>query len=172
MKGQSTGPVHCLERAHQAEESSSHCQPHPCLILPWINVKYLASSILSLTLRRLSSDWLKTYGHPLYLAETFDDNARFKGTCYQAGNWHYVGQTKGSAKKGNEYRYHGQRKLHTLIPCIVISGGSLKVTRDEAIAIVELSRDDAVDIILDVAEKAEEYDQLCGKVSSRLTLLC
>jgi hypothetical protein len=31
----------------------------------------------------------------------------FKGTCYQAANWSNVGQTKGHAKKGNDYLYHG-----------------------------------------------------------------
>jgi len=86
------------------------------LILPWIKVKYLASKVLSLSLKRLGSDWQKTYGHPVYLAETFVDNARFKGTCYQAANWHYVGQTKGSAKRGNAYRYHGQPKAIYLYP--------------------------------------------------------
>lgn len=86
------------------------------LILPWIRVKHLASKILSLNLKRLKSDWQKAYGHPVYLAETFVDNARFKGTSYQAANWHYVGQTKGSAKKGNAYRYHGQPKAIYLYP--------------------------------------------------------
>jgi len=75
-----------------------------------------SSKALSLSLRRLSSDWQKCYGHPVYLAETFVDNARFRGTCYQAANWHYVGQTKGSAKKGNTYHYHGQPKAIYLYP--------------------------------------------------------
>ena len=86
------------------------------LILPWVRVKGLASKALSLSLRRLSSDWQHRYGHPVYLAETFVDNARFKGTCYQAANWHYVGQTKGSAKRGNAYHYHGQPKAIYLYP--------------------------------------------------------
>jgi len=86
------------------------------LILPWVRVKGLASKALSLSLRRLTSDWQQRYGHPVYLAETFVDNARFKGTCYQAANWHYVGQTKGSAKRGNAYHYHGQPKAIYLYP--------------------------------------------------------
>lgn len=86
------------------------------LILPWIKIKYLGSKILSLSLRRLSNDWQKTYGHPLYLAESFVDHSRFKGTCYQAANWNYVGQTKGSAKKGNDYHYHGRPKAIYLYP--------------------------------------------------------
>jgi len=86
------------------------------LILPWIRVKYLASKALSLSLRRLRDDWEKTYGHPLYLAETFVDIARFHGTCYRAANWIEVGTTKGSAKRGNRYRYHGRPKAIYLYP--------------------------------------------------------
>lgn len=86
------------------------------LILPWVKVKYLASKVLSLSLRRLTADWERTYGHPIYLAETFIDIARFKGTCYRAANWLEVGQTKGSAKKGNKYRYHGKPKAIYLYP--------------------------------------------------------
>lgn len=86
------------------------------LILPWVRIKYLASKVLSLSLRRLRADWETTYGHPVYLAETFVDMARFNGTCYKAANWIKVGQTKGSAKKGNHYHYHGQPKEIYLYP--------------------------------------------------------
>ena len=86
------------------------------LILPWITVKYLASKALSLSIGRLRADWEKTYGHPVYLAETFVDIARFHGTCYRAANWIEVGQTRGSAKRGNSYRYHGRPKAIYLYP--------------------------------------------------------
>jgi len=39
------------------------------------------------------------------------------------------------------------------------------MTRDEAIAVLELPRHKAIDTILTLAEKAEKYDQLCGQVS-------
>ena len=104
-------------------DGSARCQ-HLCrvannvrfLILPWIRIPHLASTVLALNLRRLSRDWQAIYGHPLYLAETFVDQSRFPGTCYQASNWIYVGQTKGSAKKGNGYHYHGQPKAIYLYP--------------------------------------------------------
>lgn len=86
------------------------------LIPDWIKVKHLASRVLALNLRRLSADWQKTYGHPVYLAETFVDLSRFKGVCYRAANWIFVGQTSGSAKKGNAYLYHGQPKAICLYP--------------------------------------------------------
>ena len=86
------------------------------LILPWVKVKYLASTALALSIRRLRADWEKTYGHPIYLAETFVDISRFEGTCYRAANWLCVGKTQGSAKKGNAYCYHGQPKAIYLYP--------------------------------------------------------
>jgi hypothetical protein len=85
------------------------------LILPWVRVKNLASHLLSLNIRRISIDWKQIYGYPIYLLETFVDRAKFKGTCYQASNWIYVGQTKGYAKRINFY-YHGQLKDIYLYP--------------------------------------------------------
>lgn len=86
------------------------------LVLPWIRVKYLASKVLALTLKRLSNDWKSTYHHSIHLAETFVDVSRFAGTCYKAANWQYVGLTRGSAKKGNAYQFHGQSKAVYLYP--------------------------------------------------------
>lgn len=39
------------------------------------------------------------------------------------------------------------------------------MTRDEALAILDLEREEAVAIILALAEKAEKYDRLCNKLS-------
>ena len=39
------------------------------------------------------------------------------------------------------------------------------MTRDEAIAILEMDREDAIQAILILAEKAENYDRLCDKPS-------
>jgi len=86
------------------------------LILPWIQVEHLASKILSMSLKRLSGTWQEVYGHPVYLAETFVDTSRYQGICYRASNWQHVGQTKGSAKKGNSFSYHGQSKAIYLYP--------------------------------------------------------
>jgi len=86
------------------------------LIMPWIGIKSLASKVLALSLKRLNEDWLAAYGHPLYLAETFVDSSRFSGTCYKAANWQPVGHTKGSAKKGNIYQYHGCTKAIFIYP--------------------------------------------------------
>jgi len=68
------------------------------LILPWVKVSHLASHILGKICRRLSHDWQQKYHHPVYLAETFVEKNRFKGTCYKASNWIHVGVTKGRGK--------------------------------------------------------------------------
>jgi len=39
------------------------------------------------------------------------------------------------------------------------------MTRDEAIAILEMVREDTIQIILTLAEKAQKYDHLCDKTS-------
>ena len=68
------------------------------LILPWINVRYLASHVLSKMVKRISKDWQDIYNHPLYFLETFVDTERFEGTCYKAANWIYLGKTTGRGK--------------------------------------------------------------------------
>jgi hypothetical protein len=68
------------------------------LILPWVRQKNLASRILSLISRRLPQDWLAAYAYSPVLLETFVEKPRFKGTCYKAANWRYVGDTQGRGK--------------------------------------------------------------------------
>ena len=68
------------------------------LILPWVRVPHLASHILGLISRRISSDWQEKYGHPVYLLETFVEKDRFKGTCYKAANWVYTGEPTGRSR--------------------------------------------------------------------------
>jgi hypothetical protein len=68
------------------------------LILPWVRAANLASHILTGVAKRISADWMKKYGHPVYLLETFVARERFEGTCYRAANWVYVGHTKGRTR--------------------------------------------------------------------------
>jgi len=68
------------------------------LIVPWVQVKYLASHILGEMARRISSDWERCYGHPIYFLETFVDPERHRGTCYRAANWVVMGRTTGRGK--------------------------------------------------------------------------
>ncbi len=73
-------------------------------------VPNLASRVLALSVRRLAADWQAVHGHPVVLAETFVDGARFPGTCYRAAGWVEVGQTEGYGKNNMEYTEHGQPK--------------------------------------------------------------
>ncbi|MGB2809161.1 MAG: Druantia anti-phage system protein DruA [Sedimentisphaerales bacterium] len=72
------------------------------LILPWVKVPHLASHILSRISRRVCSDWMAKYGHPIYLLETFVDRSRFRGTCYKAANWTLIGQTQGRSRNDRD----------------------------------------------------------------------
>ena len=74
------------------------------LILPWIGVLHLASHILGQVTNSLSHDWEQRYGHPIYFAETFIDPARFRGTCYRAANWRFLGMTTGRGKASTSKR--------------------------------------------------------------------
>ncbi len=86
------------------------------LVLPWVQQPNLASRILGANLRRLSADWQEVYGHRVLLAETFVDTSRFAGTCYRASNWRYLGQTRGFAKHGSHYSFHGRSKAVFVYP--------------------------------------------------------
>lgn len=68
------------------------------LILPWVQVPHLASHLLGQMAKRLSADWQRVYGHPIYYLETFVDPGRFPGTCYRAANWVRLGLTTGRGK--------------------------------------------------------------------------
>jgi len=76
------------------------------LLLPWVRSKNLASRILSLAAKRLPDHWQQKYAYRPLLMETFVEQDRFLGTCYQAANWIKLGYTKGRGKLDvkNEYK--------------------------------------------------------------------
>jgi hypothetical protein len=74
------------------------------LIVPWVQVRHLASHILGQMARRLSGDWEALYGHPIYYLETFVDRERFAGSCYRAANWQCLGQTTGRGIKDKVHK--------------------------------------------------------------------
>src|SRR5260370_23413890 len=84
--------------------------------LPIWNRRNVASRVLALNLRRLSQDWEICHGHPVLLAETFVDSARFRGTCYRAAGWQTVGETRGFGKRNDRYWYHVQKKTVLVRP--------------------------------------------------------
>jgi len=78
------------------------------LVLPWVRVQGLASKILALSARQMPHDWETRYGRRPLLLETLVDTARFRGTCYRAANWIYIGQTAGRARMDREHNAHGR----------------------------------------------------------------
>jgi predicted transposase YbfD/YdcC len=79
------------------------------LILGPKGIQNLASRLLSMNLKRLSGDWERYYGHPIFLVETFVQ-APYRGTCYLASNWQALGQTRGYGRHAGRYYYHGNKK--------------------------------------------------------------
>jgi hypothetical protein len=80
------------------------------LILPWVAVPHLASHLLGRMVRMLPEEWERVYSHPVYLAETFVDRTRWRGTCYRAANWVCVGETTGRGKDDQTHRANRSRK--------------------------------------------------------------
>jgi Druantia protein DruA len=78
------------------------------LILPWVSIRGLASKILSLVTRRLPGDWERLYGYRPLLLETLVDPSRFRGTCYRAANWIYLGKTQGRGRMDRNHEAHGR----------------------------------------------------------------
>lgn len=76
------------------------------LLLPWVQVKHLASHLLGKIVRRISDDWIENYKHPIHLLETFVEQGRFSGTSYKAANWIYVGKTKGRTRNDRHTSIH------------------------------------------------------------------
>jgi len=75
------------------------------LILPWVRVRYLASTILSLCARQLPLDWERLYGYRPLLFETLVDE-QFLGTSYRAANWIYLGATRGRGRMDQHHEAH------------------------------------------------------------------
>lgn len=74
------------------------------LVLPWVRVPHLASSLLAQATRRLSQDWQARYGHPIWLVESFVDAERFRATTYKAAGWLHLGQTTGRTRQDQHHR--------------------------------------------------------------------
>lgn len=77
------------------------------LLVPWVQVKNLASKILSLAVRRLLLDWPERYGVEPLLVETLVDPNRYRGICYRAANWIKLGSTAGRGRMDGGHQRHG-----------------------------------------------------------------
>jgi hypothetical protein len=78
------------------------------LVLPWVSVKGLASTILARAANQLRQDWRQRYGYVPLLLETLVDTSRFKGTCYRAANWKDLGETTGRGRMDRHHEAYGK----------------------------------------------------------------
>jgi hypothetical protein len=85
-------PAQRMARLHLILDQSTF------LILPWVKVRFLASSLLAQAARRLPADFQARYRYRPVLLETFVDSHRFSGTCYRAAGWICLGETSGLGK--------------------------------------------------------------------------
>jgi hypothetical protein len=76
------------------------------LIFDWVKVRYLASHVLGRAARQIRDDWEQRWGYRPVLLESFVDPQYFKGTCYHASNFEYLGMTSGQGlvRKGKSYQ--------------------------------------------------------------------
>lgn len=74
------------------------------LIMPWVRVPHLASHLLGRMARALPQEWERVYQHPVHFVETFVHPERFRGTCYRAANWVFLGHTTGRGKDDLTHR--------------------------------------------------------------------
>lgn len=85
------------------------------LLAPWIQVKNLASTTLSVALRRLPGDWHRRYGVEPVLVETLVDPIRYRGDCYRASNWLELGETAGRGRDDRAHARHGARPKRVFV---------------------------------------------------------
>ena len=86
----------CQERPERLWRVVNHTR---LLILPWVRVAHLASHRLGRVARQIDADWRRSYGPGVDWLETFVDRERFRGRCYRAANWEWVGQTQGRSRQ-------------------------------------------------------------------------
>ena len=101
---------HQFDRTHLLTNNSRF------VILPTYHYPNAASRILSLCQKRLPTDWMAHFKHPLLLLETFVDPTQFQGTIYKAANWHELGLTQGFSRTREAYQANGSPKLVFVYP--------------------------------------------------------
>jgi hypothetical protein len=69
------------------------------LIRNQVHCQNLASRVLAMSIKKMTTDFEKRYGYRPWLLESFVDISRFSGTCYRAANWLRIGQTQGRGRQ-------------------------------------------------------------------------
>ena len=112
------------------------------LILPWVRVKNLASTVLARFARQLRADWLDQYGVEPFLLETLVDGERFEGTCYRAAGWTALGDTTGRGRMDREHRKEGlSPKKVFVMPLVKRASARLREATENGIVSGPTNRD-------------------------------
>jgi hypothetical protein len=69
------------------------------LVRSCVVCKNLASRVLGMAVKQFPDDFEKRYGHRPLLLESFVDTSHYRGTCYKAANWQWIGATKGRGRQ-------------------------------------------------------------------------
>jgi hypothetical protein len=95
------------------------------LILPWIEVRHLASHMLAHLCRVLPEDWESRFGLRPWLIETLVDRSQYEGTCYRAAGWSRLGLTRGRGRMDRHHARHGQAPKWVFVRELVRHGAEL-----------------------------------------------
>lgn len=102
------------------------------LILPWVRVRNLASHVLGRAMRQFPPDWEAAYGVRPLLVETLVDRHRFRGICYRAANWEYLGVTQGRGRMDRQHQRHGAEPKDLFVyPLIPQAREALRLPQEE-----------------------------------------
>jgi len=88
------------------------------LIFPWVHIQGLASKSLSMAAQQIADDWEAAHGYRPVLLETFVDGRRYRGTCYRAANWQYLGETSGRTWTDSSHRNNLTPKAVYVYPLV------------------------------------------------------
>jgi len=134
------------------------------LIFPWINIPNLASKSLSLIPQCLGPDWQRNFGYTPVLMESFVDQSKFRGTCYQAANWQFLGQTSGRAGARSNERGHVTKKDIYVYP---LESKFREILKGEPVRKAELASGMRTGQPLSVADAA--FAELWAKIVQAVT---
>jgi hypothetical protein len=150
------------------------------LILPGERVANLASRVLSLNLKRLSRDWESTYGHPVFLAETFVDPRRFSGTSYRAAGWFEVGTTRGYGRRSGRYEAHGEPKTVWVRPLVrqaaqrlcTLQGGPMTKSQARPMRLSRAKADELLRILMSLPDSRHRRGRRHDQASILAVAIC
>ncbi len=146
------------------------------LLFPWVKVPNLASKALSMLTRQIQDDWQAVHATRPVLIETFVDDSRYSGACYQASNWQQIGKTSGKVWQENSENQTGRVKSIFVFP---LQANFSAVLRNQKVADEPTKTDEkfvllwgqVVHIISDVAHTFDQTWQKRKRVIDSLLLV-